>query len=465
MVETVEGFLERVEHTRMSELGDFGPGALEYAKSRHGVRVRAARASTLRPDQLRTLTEFRIAQYVRIGFIDTVRLAELLSTGEPLAASSPNDVHFLAMDEAGRLLCTAVLRAPAGTEVSRARMADRDRPLFPVELAHGWGVFNGLRVLPDLPVARVMELGGFVKAQAAEPLSELAVRAPVEVGVALFRVITGPLALPVSAIVGDLEPKVAKLNLEFFGIQMVMLQDTAPRVPATSFLEPRYDKRDVRPFAFLTGDMAAALPRLAEVERALDLPGRQCLLALLRLRNTQGGDDWSTLAPAVTSAVRRPAEAALAGRLPLPRSELAARADELQQAPLLKCLSRTEIVALASNVEDVQVARGETVIRAGEIDDALYIVRSGEAVALLPGAAAEPSVLGWFGPGEYFGEIAVLLGCRRTADVVAASELSLWRLSGGHYRRYLERVTDVDRELSRAAARHVYGQLTGREAF
>jgi Cyclic nucleotide-binding domain len=463
----IEGFLERVEHTRMTELGDFGPGTLEYARTRHGVRVRAARASTLRPDQLRTLTEFRIAQYVRIGFIDTVRLAELLAAGEPLAASSPNDVHVLAMDEAGRLLCTAVLRAPsgpAGTEVpATARMADRDRPLFPVELTHGWGIFNGLRVLPDLPVARVMELGGFVKAQATEPFSELAVRAPVEVGVALFRVITGPLALPVSAIVGDLEPKVAKLNLEFFGIQMVMLQGTAPCVPEASFLEPRYDKRDVRPFAFLTGDFVTALPRLAAVERALDLPGRKCLLALLELRNTQGAGDWSTLAPAGA-----PAGPALTGKLPLSRSELAGRADELQQAPLLKCLSRTEIVALASNVEDVQVEAGETVIRAGEIDDALYLVRSGEAVAMLPGNTEdleEPRVLGWFGQGDYFGEIAVLLGCRRTANVVAASDLSLWRLSGGHYRRYLERVTDVDREVSRAAARHVYGQMTGREAF
>jgi cyclic nucleotide-binding protein len=422
----------------------------------------------LRPDQLRTLTEFRIAQYVRVGFIDTARLAELLAAGEPVAASSPNDVHFLATDETGRLLCTAVLRAPsgpAGTEVSATvRMAARDRPLFPVEQAHGWGVFNHLRVLPDLPVVRVMELGGFVKAQSSEPFSELAVRAPVEVGVALFRVIAGPLALPVSAIVGDLEPKVAKLNLEYFGIQLVMVRGTAPRVPDRSYLEPRYANRDVRPFAWLTADMVTALPRLAAVEHALDLAGRKGVLALLKLRTTTRADDWSTLNPVgYLSAVDSPrAEPARSARLPMPRTELDARADELQQAPLLKWLSREEVVALASNVEAVEARRGESVIRAGEIDDALYLVRDGEAVAMLPDRAGEPQVLGSFGPGDYFGEIAVLFGGRRTADVVATSDLSLWRLSGGHYRHYLECVTDIDREVSRTAARHVYGQLACR---
>ncbi|GAB3427868.1 hypothetical protein GCM10027569_70220 [Flindersiella endophytica] len=439
----------------------------------------------MRPDQLRALIEFRIAQYVRIGFIDTVRLADLLAAGEPLVPTSPADIHVVATDETGRLLCTAVLRAPsgpAGTEVSATvRMAARDRPLFPVEQAHGRGVFDHLRILPDLPVARVMELGGFVKAQSDEPFSELAVRAPVEVGVALFRVIAGPLALPVSAIVGDLEPKVAKLNLEFFGIQLVMVPGTAPRVPHRSYLEPRYANRDVRPFAWLTGDMVTALPRLAAVEHALDLDGRQGVLALLKLRrsgvgprgrsprgldeySTRGTDDWSTLAPEddqdATDSSR--AEPVRRVRVPMPRTELDARADELQQAPLLKGLSREEVVALASNVEAFQARRGESVIRAGEIDDALYLVRDGEAVALLPDQADGPQLLGSFGPGDYFGEIAVLFGGRRTADVVATSDLSLWRLSGGHYRRYLECVTDVDREVSRTAARHAYDQLAYR---
>lgn len=446
----------------MSDLGDSGPGALEYARTRHGVRVRAARASTLRPGQLRTLTEFRIAQYVRIGFVDTLRLAEVLAAGRPLTASSPRDVHVVATDETGRLLCTAVLRAPsgpAGTEVSATvRMSARDRPLFPVEQAHGRGVFDHLRVLPDLPVARVMELGGFVKAQSAEPFSELTARAPVEVGVALFRVITGPLALPVSAIVGDLEPKVAKLNLEYFGIQLVTVPGTTPRVAGRSYLEPRYTNRDVRPFAWLTGDMVTALPRLEAVEHALDLPGRLGVLALLKLRGTMGTDDWSTLAPdAGPRAVQTRSV-----RLPMPRTELDARADELQQAPLLKRLSREEVLALARNVEPIEARRGETVIRAGEIDDALYLVRNGEAVAQLTDRTGEPHELGGFGPGDYFGEIAVLLGGRRTADVVATSDLSLWRLSGAHYRRYLECVTDIDREVSRAAARRVYGQLAHR---
>jgi CRP-like cAMP-binding protein len=56
------------------------------------------------------------------------------------------------------------------------------------------------------------------------------------------------------------------------------------------------------------------------------------------------------------------------------------------------------------------------------------------------------------GPGEYFGEIGVLTGGARLADVVAVEPTELLRLSKDDYERYLANVVDIDQELGRTAA-------------
>jgi CRP-like cAMP-binding protein len=56
------------------------------------------------------------------------------------------------------------------------------------------------------------------------------------------------------------------------------------------------------------------------------------------------------------------------------------------------------------------------------------------------------------GAGEYFGEIGVLTGGERIADVVAVAPSQLLRLSKDDYEQYLAHVVDIDQELGRTAA-------------
>jgi CRP-like cAMP-binding protein len=56
------------------------------------------------------------------------------------------------------------------------------------------------------------------------------------------------------------------------------------------------------------------------------------------------------------------------------------------------------------------------------------------------------------GPGDYFGEIGILTGAERLADVVALEPLSLLRLSDDDYARFLAQLDEVQEELSRTAA-------------
>jgi hypothetical protein len=300
----IPDLLARVEQDRFEDLLD--PVAPLYLRRRHTVSTVAVRAASLRAAQLRRLVEFRIAQYARIGFCDPVKLGAALTTNAPLTSADDEDVHVVALGADGRLLCSAVLRAlPGVTET--ARMGDPGRPLFPVEQVHGRGVFDRLRILPDLPVRRVRELSGFVKDATLHSLGELSARGSTEVATAIFRLpLLEPFAACVDALVGDLEETVAKANMDFFGVPVSTLPGTVPRLPDTSFLAPRYATRTVRPFAYLVDDQDPALDRLAAVEAALELPGLACLIELVRLSRTPLDPPPSALTPhfAASAAAR-----------------------------------------------------------------------------------------------------------------------------------------------------------------
>ena len=178
-----------------------------------------------------------------------------------------------------------------------------------------------------------------------------------------------------------------------------------------------------------------------------DQPG---LLGLLGLRGS--------LVPAERSTLSR------GGADDLPTTtnadaDVHATADEILRVPLLDCLSRAEAVALAGCLQEVRVEEGEVVVQRGVPEDAMYLVREGTAVVELVDDWGRRKVGDEFGPGDHFGEIAVLFGGPRTASVVAATPLRLWRLSTSDYRQYLERIAEVDRRLTRTAAQRVHGRL------
>ena len=78
-------------------------------------------------------------------------------------------------------------------------------------------------------------------------------------------------------------------------------------------------------------------------------------------------------------------------------------------------------------------AAGEHVVRRGDAGDAAYVIVDGHASVI--GREGEP--LREFGPGDLFGELALLATCPRTADVVARTELDLMVLDRDTFRSQL----------------------------
>jgi hypothetical protein len=128
---------------------------------------------------------------------------------------------------------------------------------------HGTGLYNRLPILPDLPVAKVREMGRFVRSRRPAAGRELAARGVVEACVAMFRLMAGPMRMDVDAVIGDLEEGVAKHNLDFLHVPCVVIHGTVPCPDGASHLYPRYRMHTVYPFACLTSDIASALPPAA----------------------------------------------------------------------------------------------------------------------------------------------------------------------------------------------------------
>lgn len=89
------------------------------------------------------------------------------------------------------------------------------------------------------------------------------------------------------------------------------------------------------------------------------------------------------------------------------------------QSLMFHGLTDDEVRALLMGGTVLRCKKGDQLIREGDPDKELYFVLSGLFEVRLPG---ETVALGVFGPGQTLGEVAMLVGCRRSAHAVAVDE-------------------------------------------
>ncbi len=419
--------------------------ALYRSRPRRSIQVVAIETRALRADELLDIMRFRLAQYLAVRFVDIDRIYAERIQHEPLDHSGPNDVHLVTGDPStGEILCYLTIKAVAAPAGTTFRM--RDRPLFPVEEVHGWGVFNRLERLPDIELSQAREVGRFVKNQRYDARDERSIRAPVEASLALWRVLESEIE-GLQLYLGDFEEGIAQARLAYFHVPMAVLHGTIPYEAETAWLYRRYQHRTVFPFAVHVADLPLARARGRWIDRAMSLPGKLALLALAYLRR-HASPHRSCLEPpgglpALDEAiVLRQPEVAMADRL-----ELIHEGDRLRTAPLFADLSVAEAAVLGTRMQRLSFAPGETILREGEGGDALFIVESGTLRVQSGGA-----VLTELGVGDHFGEIALVTGGRRTADVVSAEGATVLRLSREVYLEYLAALPEVSRRAAETSS-------------
>jgi hypothetical protein len=114
----------------------------------------------------------------------------------------------------------------------------------------------------------------------------------------------------------------------------------------------------------------------------------------------------------------------------------------LRQVPLFAPLDPKSLERIASQLGRLEVSAGDTVIHEGDAGDRFYVVESGRTTATHQGAALSSQ-----GPGDPFGEIALLRDVPRTATVTADEDSVLLFLERD---AFLQAVTGNSEVASRA---------------
>jgi CRP-like cAMP-binding protein len=94
--------------------------------------------------------------------------------------------------------------------------------------------------------------------------------------------------------------------------------------------------------------------------------------------------------------------------------------DALRRCGLFGEAGPAALEALAGILRIRRFRRGETIFHQGDPGDALFVVNSGSVKVVLPSEeGAEPAIVAILGPGEFFGELAILDGAPHSATIVA----------------------------------------------
>jgi len=124
-----------------------------------------------------------------------------------------------------------------------------------------------------------------------------------------------------------------------------------------------------------------------------------------------------------------------------------ASSDVLKQVPLFAGLDDRELGQIAASMKERRFAAGDTVTEEGSGGAGFFIVEDGDADVSVDGQPRGP-----IGPGDYFGEIALLTGSDRTATITARSDMVCWGMTPWDFRPLVESNSTIAWKLLTAMA-------------
>jgi cAMP-dependent protein kinase regulator len=104
---------------------------------------------------------------------------------------------------------------------------------------------------------------------------------------------------------------------------------------------------------------------------------------------------------------------------------------------LFSSYASDEHSAIVDAFEPATVSAGTKVITQGESGDNFYVIQNGVFDIYIRGNAGEQKVGNSLGPGNAFGELALMYNTPRAATVKAASDSTIWQIDRQTYRNII----------------------------
>jgi NTE family protein len=126
--------------------------------------------------------------------------------------------------------------------------------------------------------------------------------------------------------------------------------------------------------------------------------------------------------------------------------------ENLTHIPFFRALSSQALTAISAKLRYIHLDHDEVVFLEGSPADSMFLMESGQ-VKVSTGTGLQEKIVNYLGPGNFFGEMALLLDQRRSATVTVTIDVDLWVL----YKKDLDELLiefpeialNLTRELSR----------------
>jgi CRP/FNR family transcriptional regulator, cyclic AMP receptor protein len=127
----------------------------------------------------------------------------------------------------------------------------------------------------------------------------------------------------------------------------------------------------------------------------------------------------------------------------------------LARVPVFETLERSDLEQIAALAVPRRFEPGQAVFHEGDASDTCYVVREGQARAIRSHPDGRTITLATFGPGDFFGELAMFEDERRSATVEAIDPLSLVAVLGPDMRRLMVEHPQISTRLVIALGRRL----------
>lgn len=123
------------------------------------------------------------------------------------------------------------------------------------------------------------------------------------------------------------------------------------------------------------------------------------------------------------------------------------KALDLKSIWLFSACTNSELRRIRSSLDEVQVPKGKVMVEEGRIGLEFFLIVEGRAVVTRRGRKVAT-----LGPGDHFGELALLDRHPRSASVTSETDMDLLVLSQRQFNSLLESVPTISRKLLAAMA-------------